>query len=87
MIVLLINLVDLAATFLLLLVLAHVILSYFLSPFHKVRLWVDRLVEPMLAPVRRVVPQMGMLDFSPVVLMLLIQVVAYLLKRILVMFP
>ena len=77
------RLVDWIATALLLLVLAHVVLSYFMSPFHQVRIWVDRLVEPLLAPIRRVVPQVGMLDFSPVVLMLAIQLLAYLIKWIL----
>lgn len=86
MILFLINLVDIVATLLLLLVLAHVILSYFMSPFHPVRARIDSLVEPMLAPIRRVVPLVGMLDFSPIVLMILIQLITYLLKRILILF-
>jgi YggT family protein len=52
------------------LVIAKVILSYFMSPYHPVREFIDRLVEPMLAPVRRVVPAMGMIDFSPIVLLI-----------------
>jgi len=49
-------------------------------------MWVDRLVEPMLAPIRRVVPLVGMFDFSPVILMVLIQLIGYILKRILIAF-
>lgn len=56
-----------------LLVLVSVILSYFMDPYHPIRRGVDNIVEPMLAPIRRFVPLVGMLDFSPLVLILLIQ--------------
>ncbi len=58
------------------LVLAHVILSYFMSPYHPIRSFVDRLVEPLLAPIRRVVPLVGMFDFSPIILIILVQLIA-----------
>ena len=54
-------------------VLAHVILSYFMDPYHPIRSFVDRLVEPLLAPIRKVVPLVGMMDFSPVILIILVQ--------------
>lgn len=65
------------------LVLAHVILSYFLSPYHPIRSFVDRLVEPLLAPIRRVVPLVGMLDFSPMILIILVQLIAQVLISLL----
>jgi YggT family protein len=80
---LLIRAIDLVTTLLLLLVLTYVIISYFVSPFHPFRMWVNRIVEPMLAPIRRVVPSVGMFDFSPVILLLLVQFIGYILKRIL----
>lgn len=55
------------------LVIIQVILSYFMSPYHPLREAIDRIVEPILAPIRRVVPPMGGLDFSPLVLILLVQ--------------
>jgi YggT family protein len=58
------------------LVLAHVILSYFMSPYHPIRSFVDRMVEPLLAPIRRVVPLIGMFDFSPIILIILVQLIA-----------
>lgn len=57
------------------LVLAHVILSYFMSPYHPIRSFVDRMVEPLLAPIRRVVPLVGMFDFSPIILIILVQLI------------
>lgn len=65
------------------LILVHVILSYFLSPFHPIRQFVDQLVEPFLAPIRRILPSTGMLDFSPLVLMIILQLVGSLLINIL----
>lgn len=54
-------------------VLAHVILSYFMNPYHPIRSFIDRLVEPLLSPIRKVVPLVGMMDFSPVILIILVQ--------------
>ena len=68
---------------LILLVILSVILSYFMDPYHPIRRGLDRIVDPMLNPIRRVVPLVGMLDFSPLVLILLIQIVGSLLNRIL----
>jgi YggT family protein len=68
---------------LVLLVIVSVILSYFMDPYHPVRRAIDSVVEPMLAPIRRVVPLVGMLDFSPLILIILIQVVSNLIIRFL----
>jgi len=57
-------------------VLAHVILSYFLDPYHPIRVFIDRLVEPLLTPIRRVVPTLGMIDFSPMILIVLVQFIS-----------
>ena len=80
----LILLIRLASQVITLLVIAQVLLSYFMSPFHPIRQTLDSLVEPMLAPIRRVVPPAGMLDFSPLVLLLVVQLAARLLIGLLV---
>ena len=67
---------------LVLLVIVSVILSYFLDPYHPIRRSIDSVVEPMLAPIRRVVPLIGFLDLSPLILIILLQ----LLSNILVSF-
>ena len=38
-----------------------------------------RITEPILAPLRRIIPRVGMFDFSPLVAIILIQVIYYLL--------
>jgi YggT family protein len=52
-----------------------IILGYFLDPFHPVRRSLDSFVEPMLAPIRRIMPPMGMIDLSPLVLLIVIQLI------------
>jgi YggT family protein len=69
---------------LVLLVIVSVILSYFMDPYHPLRRGIDSVVEPMLAPIRRVVPLLGMLDFSPIILILLIQLLSNLIIRFLI---
>lgn len=72
--------IDAIAQLLMLLVIVSVILSYFMNPYHPIRRSIDSVVEPMLAPIRRVVPLLGMIDLSPLVLILLIQ----LLRRVMI---
>lgn len=68
---------------LVILVVISVILSYFLDPYHPIRRSIDSVVEPMLAPIRRVVPLIGVLDLSPLILIILLQVVSNLLVNFL----
>lgn len=42
-----------------------------------------QLTEPILAPIRRVLPTFGMLDFSPMVAILLLALIQSLLQRVL----
>jgi YggT family protein len=65
--------IQLVATGLTLLILADILVSFILSPWHSVRRTLDSFVNPMLAPIRRVLPPVGMFDFSPLLLVILIQ--------------
>jgi YggT family protein len=78
----LIYFINLLAQVITILVIAKVILSYFMSPYHPIRETVDRMVNPMLEPIRRIMPSTGMIDFSPLILLVLMQ----LLRRFLVSF-
>lgn len=72
----LISLIGLISQLLVLLVIISVILSYFMDPYHPVRRAIDSIVEPMLSPIRRIIPLVGALDFSPLILIILIQVLS-----------
>ena len=65
--------VQLLVTVLWVLVLGRVIVSW-VDPMGRNQLssWLIQATEPMLAPIRRLLPQTGMMDFSPLVLMLVL---------------
>jgi YggT family protein len=65
--------IQLVGTGLTLLILADIIVSFVLSPWHSLRRTLDSWVNPLLAPIRRVLPPVGMFDFSPLVMVILIQ--------------
>ena len=73
---------DLLATLIYLftmVIFVRVILSWFPSrggPVDVVREWATRITEPGLGPVRRVLPSMGGLDLSPVLVMIVLNVVS-----------
>lgn len=84
MIGLLITLVNYLSLAFSLLLIAYVVLSYFMDPYHPVRSTVDRMVNPILNPIRRIMPQTGMLDFSPLVAIILVQIIEFILTRLLI---
>jgi YggT family protein len=65
-------------------VIIQAFLSFFMSPFHPVRQAIDRIVEPMLAPIRRYVPPIGMIDLSPLILIILLEILGSLITRLLI---
>jgi YggT family protein len=83
MIILLIQIVQYSSLILILMVLADIVLGYFMDPLHPVRRALDTIVQPMLKPLRRVIPPLGGMDFSPVVLVVLIQIAEAVLTRLL----
>jgi YggT family protein len=81
--VLIATLIHRIAQLIIIIVIIQTFLTYFLSPFHPIRQAFDRFVEPFLAPIRRFLPQTGPIDFSPLVLIILLQVLDTLLTSIL----
>ncbi len=79
MIQVLIAIINVTADLLVLLLIVNAVMSFFVSPYHPVRQALDRLLNPLLAPIRRIVPPVGMFDFSPLVLIILVQVLSYIL--------
>lgn len=45
--------------------------------------WLYRVTEPVLAPARRIIPPMGMVDVSPIAVFILLEVVRRLLVALL----
>ncbi len=60
----------------------RVILSWFSSePTNILVNILYQVTEPILAPLRRIIPRVGMLDFSPMAAIILLQVTAFFLSR------
>jgi YggT family protein len=70
----LIRVISFLANLLILLVILQIILSYFMDPYHPLRQFIERIVGPLINPIRRVIPLVGMFDFSPLILIILISV-------------
>ena len=89
------RIVELAVNLCQLLLLARIILGFVVQymatqrngvPEAMARMYdvVFSLTEPVLGPIRRVLPQTGMIDFSPLVVMIILAVIALALRRLLV---
>ncbi|HSN94671.1 MAG TPA: YggT family protein [Anaerolineaceae bacterium] len=81
---LLLNIVHSIGQVFSILVLASVLLSYFLPASNPIRLFVDRIVNPMLTPIRKIIKPFNGLDFSPVILMIAIYLVEWVLTQVIV---
>jgi YggT family protein len=77
------NVVNVIVQLYIMVILISVVLSYFLPPYHRVREFFDRLVDPLLAPIRRAIPPIGMIDISPMILFFLVQIFGWILSNIL----
>lgn len=73
------NFINMLALLLTLLVFVYILSTWIFPPFHSFRMAISSIVEPFLAPIRRLVPPLGMVDFSAFILLILIQVLATIL--------
>jgi len=63
-----------------LLIIARAIMSWFSPrPTNILAVILYRVTEPLLAPLRRIIPRAGMFDFTPLVAIILLQLIANLL--------
>jgi YggT family protein len=60
-----------------------VLLSFFMGPLHPLRVFLDKIVNPLLAPIRRFVPPIQSIDFSPLILLILLQILETIIISIL----
>ncbi len=79
-----VQVIQIAASVYTWLIIIAIVMSYFVSPFHPIRRTIDGLINPLLNPIRKVVPPLGGFDFSPIVLVLLVRVIETLLVSLLI---
>ena len=59
------------------------ILSWFIrDPYNPIVRVLDQITEPVLEPLRRIIPRMGMMDLSPLVAIILLSVIASMVASI-----
>ena len=72
--------VDMAFEVYIFILFARVICSWIrVNPYGKIYQFIFSLTEPLLGPIRKIMPRTGMVDFSPMILM----IVLILLQRLL----
>lgn len=64
------------------LLILYCILSWFMSPDHPIRRWLGSIIDPLLDPIRSIIPGLGMFDISPIILMLILQFLQNLFSRL-----
>ncbi len=79
----LIGLVNLVVTLVTVLIIANSLISYLnLEPWHPVRRTLNQLAEPILRPFRNILPPVGMFDLSPLIALIVIQLLGRLVALI-----
>ncbi len=74
------NLIRYLCQVLTLAIMARVIVSWFSpSPTNMLAIILYQVTEPLLAPLRRIIPRVGMFDFTPLVAVIVLQLLAGLL--------
>ena len=76
---LIVSFIDLLAFTLWLALIARVLMSWLnvtqSGPLYPIAAIIYQITEPILAPIRRILPRFGMFDFSPMIALLLIALV------------
>ncbi len=63
-----------------LVIIARVIVSWFSpSPTNRLAIILYQVTEPFLAPLRRIIPRVGMFDFTPLVAIIILRLIVSLL--------
>lgn len=80
----LIQIIDILANVVFFTIFINFILQFFLPPHHQIRVMLDGIIRPLLDPIRRIIPSTGGLDFSPIILWILIVLTRSVLINIIV---
>lgn len=62
---------------------ARAIISWFpISPTNPLVVILNQITEPVLGPLRRVVPTMGAIDLTPLIAIVILQIVSVMVERL-----
>lgn len=83
---LIIYLVDLIFTVLIFAIIARAILSWFpQDPYrpNPLVVWLNRITDPILDPIHRFIPPIGMMDISPIIALIALQILQAIVDNLL----
>jgi YggT family protein len=80
---LIITIIDTIVTVFTLTVIVYTLLRFFLDPYHPILNALGQVIEPLLAPIRARVSPMGGFDFSPLILIIGLQIMGMILTALL----
>jgi len=75
--------ISLLCNALAIIIFVRAILSWFaISPYHPIMVSLYRITEPILAPLRRVIPRIGMVDITPAIAIIILLLIPQFLARL-----
>ena len=78
------SLFDLLFTVLTFAIIGRALMSWLpMDPYHPIAQFLYQVTEPILAPLRRVIPSAGMMDITPIVALILLQILQAIIHQIL----
>uniref|UniRef100_A0A7C4NVT5 YggT family protein n=1 Tax=Thermodesulfobacterium geofontis TaxID=1295609 RepID=A0A7C4NVT5_9BACT len=80
-----IQLIDLLLSIYIWIIIARAIISWITPyPYHPLVRFLYKVTEPILAPIRKIIPPIGGIDISPVIVIFIIFIIKNLLHRFLI---
>jgi len=77
-----INFISFICSALAFIIFIRAILSWFVRPYDPIMVFFYRLTEPILAPLRRIIPRIGMIDITPMVAIFILLLIPQLIARL-----
>jgi YggT family protein len=80
-----IQLIDLLLSIYIWIIIARAIISWITPyPYHPLVRFLYKVTEPVLAPIRKIIPPIGGIDISPIIVIFIIFIIQNLLHRLLI---
>jgi len=80
-----IQLIDLLLSIYIWIIIARAIISWITPyPYHPLVRFLYKVTDPVLAPIRKIIPPIGGIDISPVIVIFIIFIIQNLLHRLLI---
>jgi len=74
------QLISLVVTIITVVLILNALISFMpLEPWHPVKRFLNQLAEPIVRPFRNILPPTGMIDFTPMIALIVVQIIGQIL--------